>query len=93
MQPWRSSQALGCFGIQLPRVVDNASGPEEVSAFVQGEHVLVCTDNTATVAYIDHQDGVRSFRMSQLTHHLLLWSKHRLKLLCATQIPGDKFVP
>ncbi|KAL0191961.1 hypothetical protein M9458_010257, partial [Cirrhinus mrigala] len=48
---------------------------------------LVCTENTATVVYIDHQDGVRSFHMSQLTRHLLLWSQHRLKLLCATHIP------
>ncbi|KAL0148997.1 hypothetical protein M9458_055698, partial [Cirrhinus mrigala] len=56
-----------------------------------GEHVLVCTDNTATVAHIDHQDGVRSFRRSQLTRHLLLWSQHRLKLLCATHILGDRF--
>ncbi|KAL0199807.1 hypothetical protein M9458_002994, partial [Cirrhinus mrigala] len=35
------------------------------------------SDNTATVAYINHQGGVRSFRMSQLARHLLLWSQHR----------------
>ncbi|KAI2646378.1 ORF V: Enzymatic polyprotein [Labeo rohita] len=33
---------------------------------IQGKHVLVRSDNTATVAYINHQGGVRSFRMSQL---------------------------
>ncbi|KAL0179664.1 hypothetical protein M9458_025106, partial [Cirrhinus mrigala] len=47
------------------------------------------TDNTATVAYINHQGGVRSFRMSQLARHLLLWSQHRLKSLRATHIPGE----
>ncbi|KAI2647961.1 ORF V: Enzymatic polyprotein [Labeo rohita] len=56
---------------------------------IQGKHVLVQSDNTATVAYINHQGGVRSFRMSQLARHLLLWSQHRLRSLCATHIPGE----
>ncbi|KAL0179586.1 hypothetical protein M9458_025028, partial [Cirrhinus mrigala] len=56
---------------------------------IQGKHVLVRSDNTATVAYINHQGGVRSFRMSQLARHLLLWSQHRLKSLRATHIPGE----
>ncbi|KAL0176031.1 hypothetical protein M9458_028361, partial [Cirrhinus mrigala] len=43
---------------------------------IQGKHVLVRSDNTATVAYINLQGGVRSFRMSQLARHLLLWSQH-----------------
>ncbi|KAL0193870.1 hypothetical protein M9458_012166, partial [Cirrhinus mrigala] len=47
------------------------------------------SDNTATVAYINHQGGVRSFRMSQLARRLLLWSQHRLKSLRATHIPGE----
>ncbi|KAI2643848.1 ORF V: Enzymatic polyprotein [Labeo rohita] len=55
---------------------------------IQGKHVLVRSDNTATVAYINHQGDVRSFRMSQLARHLLLWSQHRLKSLCTTHIPG-----
>ncbi|KAI2652706.1 ORF V: Enzymatic polyprotein [Labeo rohita] len=36
------------------------------------KHVLVRTDNTATVAYINRQGGLRSCRMSQLARHLLL---------------------
>ncbi|KAI2648848.1 ORF V: Enzymatic polyprotein [Labeo rohita] len=56
---------------------------------IWGKHVLVRSDNTATVAYINHQGGVRSFRMSQLARHLLLWSQHRLKSLRATHIPGE----
>ncbi|KAL0157267.1 hypothetical protein M9458_048513, partial [Cirrhinus mrigala] len=47
------------------------------------------SDNTATVAYINHQGSVRSFRMSQLARRLLLWSQHRLKSLRATHIPGE----
>ncbi|KAI2653489.1 ORF V: Enzymatic polyprotein [Labeo rohita] len=56
-------------------------------SMIQGKHVLVRTDNTTTVAYINHH--VRSFRMSQLARHLLLWSQHRLKSLRATHIPGE----
>ncbi|KAL0149013.1 hypothetical protein M9458_055628 [Cirrhinus mrigala] len=43
------------------------------------KHVLVRTDSTATVAYINHQGGLRSRRMSQLARHLLLWSQMWLK--------------
>ncbi|KAI2657489.1 Transposon Ty3-G Gag-Pol polyprotein [Labeo rohita] len=56
---------------------------------IQGKHVLVRSDNTATVAYINHHGGERSFRMSQLAHHLLLWSQHRLRSLRATHILGE----
>ncbi|KAI2648125.1 ORF V: Enzymatic polyprotein [Labeo rohita] len=56
---------------------------------VQGKHVLVRSDNTATVAYINHQGGVRSFRMSRLARHLWLWSQHRLRSLRASHIPGE----
>ncbi|KAL0150698.1 hypothetical protein M9458_054002 [Cirrhinus mrigala] len=53
------------------------------------KHVLVRTDNTATVAYINRQGGLRSRRMSQLARHLLLWSQKRLKSLRAVHIPGE----
>ncbi|KAL0182109.1 hypothetical protein M9458_021484, partial [Cirrhinus mrigala] len=53
------------------------------------KHVLVHTDNTATVAYINRQGGLRSRRMSQLARHLLLWSQTRLKSLRAVHIPGE----
>ncbi|KAL0157227.1 hypothetical protein M9458_048473, partial [Cirrhinus mrigala] len=53
------------------------------------KHVLVRMDNTATVAYINHQGGLRSRRMSPLARHLLLWSETRLKSLRAVHIPGE----
>ncbi|KAL0153324.1 hypothetical protein M9458_051362, partial [Cirrhinus mrigala] len=53
------------------------------------KHVLVRTDNTATVAYINRQGGLRSRRISQLARHLLLWSQTRLKSLRAVHIPGE----
>ncbi|KAI2645148.1 ORF V: Enzymatic polyprotein [Labeo rohita] len=53
------------------------------------KHVLVRTDSTATVAYINRQGGLRSRRMSQLARHLLLWSQTWLKSLRAVHIPGE----
>ena len=41
-----------------------------------------------TVAYINHQGGLRSRRMSQLARHLILWSQKHLRLVPATHIPG-----
>ncbi len=54
-----------------------------------GKHVLVRTDNTAAVSYINRMGGIRSRRMSQLARHLLLWSHTRLKSLRAVHIPGE----
>ncbi len=54
-----------------------------------GKHVLVRTDNTAAVPYINRMGGIRSHRMSQLAHHLLLWSHTQLKSLRAVHIPGE----
>ncbi len=53
-----------------------------------GKHVLVRTDNTAAVSYINRMGGIRSRRISQLARHLLLWSHTRLKSLRAVHIPG-----
>ncbi len=55
---------------------------------LQRKDVLVRTDNTATVAYINRQGGLRSRRMSQLARHLLLWSQKHLRSLHAIHIPG-----
>ncbi len=55
---------------------------------LRGRDVLVRTDNTATIAYINRQGGLRSRRMSQLARHLLLWSQKHLRSLRAIHIPG-----
>ncbi len=54
-----------------------------------GKHVLVRTDNTAAVSYINRLGGIRSHRMSQLARHLLLWSHTQFKSLRAVLIPGQ----
>ncbi|XDV35969.1 hypothetical protein PO909_005827 [Leuciscus waleckii] len=48
-------------------------------ALLRGQHVLVRSDNTATVAYINRQGGLRSRRMSQLARHLLIWRQKHLR--------------
>ncbi len=54
-----------------------------------GKHVLVRTDNTAAVSYINRLGGIRSHRMSELARHLLLWSHTQFKSLRAVHIPGQ----
>ncbi len=54
-----------------------------------GKHMLVRTDNTAAVSYINRLGGIRSHRMSQLARHLLLWSHTQFKSLRAVHIPGQ----
>ncbi len=53
-----------------------------------GKHVLVRTDNTAAVSYINRLGGIRSHHMSQVARHLLLWSHTQFKSLRAVHIPG-----
>ncbi len=53
------------------------------------KHLLVRTDNTATAAYINHQGGLRSRRMSQLARHLLFWSQKHLRSLRTVHVPGE----
>src|SRR4029434_9511034 len=51
---------------------------------VSGQHVLVRTDNTATLAYINHQGGVRS----QSLHH---WALHSCGQR-VTSFPSGQFI-
>ncbi len=78
---------------QLPRVSGSTPGLEPSQETLTrrartGEHILVRTDSTATVAYINQQGALRSRRMSQLARHLLLWSRKYLRSLRAIHIPG-----
>ncbi len=73
---------------QLPRVADSTHGLEPSQEVLTGEQVLVRTDSTATVAYINRQGSLRSRRMSQLARHLLLRSPKHLRSLHAIHIPG-----
>ncbi|KAL6467752.1 hypothetical protein MHYP_G00234290 [Metynnis hypsauchen] len=56
--------------------------------FLQGQHVLIKSDNSTVVAYINRQGGTRSLRLHRLTRKLLLWCGTRLLSLRATHVPG-----
>ena len=55
---------------------------------LMGHHVLVRTDNTTTVAYINRQGGLRSRQLHMLARKLILWSCGCLLSLRATHVPG-----
>ncbi len=55
---------------------------------LRDHHVLVRTDNTAVVFYINHQGGLRSRPLYKLAHQILVWSQDKLLSLRAVHIPG-----
>ncbi len=55
---------------------------------LRGHQVLVCTDNTAVVSYINHQGGLRSRHLYRLAHQILVWAQGKLLSLRAVYIPG-----
>ncbi len=57
-------------------------------ADLRGHHVLVRSDNTSVVSYINHQGGLRSRPLCKLACQILLWSQGKLLSLRATYIPG-----
>ncbi len=55
---------------------------------LRDHHVLVHTDNTAMVFYINHQGGLRSRPLYRLAHQILVWSQGKLLSQRAVYIPG-----
>ncbi len=51
---------------------------------LRGHHVLVRTDNTSVVSYINRQGGL----LYRLAHQILLWAQGKLLSLRAVYIPG-----
>lgn len=51
-------------------------------------HVLVRTDNTAVVSYINRQGGLRSLRLHRIARDILFWAHAHLKSLRTTHVPG-----
>ncbi|XP_049326792.1 uncharacterized protein LOC125787056 [Astyanax mexicanus] len=56
--------------------------------FLRSQHVLVKTDNSTVVAYINRQSGTRSMKLYRLARKLLLWSSTRFLSIRATHVPG-----
>ena len=53
-----------------------------------GRHVLVRSDNMATVSQVNHQGGTRSARLLRVSQSLLTWASPRLASLRAVYLPG-----
>lgn len=56
--------------------------------FLEGFHVLVRTDNTTVVAYVNRQGGTRSLQLHNLARKLLVWGAAHFSSLRATHVPG-----
>lgn len=55
---------------------------------IRGQHVLVRTDNTTVVAYVNKQGGLRSHQLHMLAHRLIVWASSHVLSLKATHVPG-----
>ncbi len=55
---------------------------------LRNHNVLVRTDNTAVVSYINHQGGLCSCPLYKLAHQILVWSQDKFLSLRAVYIPG-----
>ncbi|XP_076128591.1 uncharacterized protein LOC143109676, partial [Alosa pseudoharengus] len=56
---------------------------------LRGQHVLIRTDNTSALAYINRQGGIRSRPLFQVAVRLLLWTERSgILSLRAVHIPG-----
>ncbi len=61
---------------------------KEFRAQLERQHVLIRTDNTSVVSYINRQGGIRSKALCEQAAILLLWVDSRLLSIRATHIPG-----
>ena len=61
---------------------------KEFQSFCTGQMVLVATDNTTVVAYINKEGGMRSGPLCALLWRILTWCSQRQVTLRARHIPG-----
>ncbi len=73
---------------QLPGDAGRVSSTETLPPGPIDHHVLVRTDNTAVVSYINHQGGLCSRPLYRLAHQILVWSQGKLLSLRSVHIPG-----
>ena len=72
---------------QLPGTSGCVSSVKHCLPFLKGQHVLVRTDNTTTVAY-NRQGRLRSRHLHMLAQSLKMWSSSHLSSLRATHVLG-----
>ena len=70
------------------RVEGGLSSPSKFQIQCQNQTVLVATDNSTVVAYINKQGGTHSAEMCVLLWKIMTWCHHYEITLKARQIPG-----
>uniref|UniRef100_A0A3P9C179 Zinc finger protein 106 n=1 Tax=Maylandia zebra TaxID=106582 RepID=A0A3P9C179_9CICH len=70
------------------RAVSSVLSSKAFPSSPAGQHVLVRTDNSTVVSYINRQGGTRSLPLLQLSRSLLLWCSVHFLTLRATHVPG-----
>ena len=73
---------------KFPGIKSYPAGLKKFQHIVQGQIVLVATDNTTVVAYINKEGGMRSGSLCALLWRLLCWCNLRHIVLKARHIPG-----
>ncbi|CAM4580422.1 unnamed protein product [Leuciscus chuanchicus] len=63
---------------------------QEFSLFIRDHHVLIRTDNTELVAYINRQGGVRSSALQRMAQFFLLWANQHFLSIRAVHVPGGE---
>ena len=61
---------------------------QHFAPMLTNQHVMICTDNKATAAYINRQGGVRSAQLLSIARQLLCWAHTHLRSIRAVYIPG-----
>ena len=71
-----------------PRIEGGLSGPSSFKDQCQNQTVLLATDNSTVVAYINKQGGTHSAEMCALLWKIMTWCHHCHITLKARHIPG-----
>ncbi|XP_068232201.1 uncharacterized protein [Palaemon carinicauda] len=66
--------------------------PQQFHQFLEGHSVVVMSDNTTVVAYINKQRGIFSQPLSHLAVEILRWAEIHSISLSARFIPGKRNV-
>ena len=81
----RTDRKLHINCLELKAVV---SALQHWAPMLQGHQVMIATDNSTVVSYINKQGGTRSPTLSRLTVELLLWLEAQNIIVRARHIPG-----
>ena len=87
LDPYRPQTPYQLAGAQGGSLCPKALGP-----VLQGHQVMIATDNSTVVSYINKQGGTRSPTFLRLTVELFLWLEAQNIIVRARHIPGCLYV-